>query len=275
MPLTESSIKRRVAEELAFKLSLERPIAVKFRQLFRQMSKDFRAVYSATGQPLDANEYKADILGILRPMYRRAAEGAGSTTRDNIKSVWDYEVKQAEVDNDVRKFAQSAPEERAEVITETNNKQIEAAILAAITAAALRGEDPSNELIGRDASREFLQDAIPRGDMIAMTEVQNAVEGSKFTELASLLAVGATVATGLPLSRVVEREWVAVLDDSTRSTHAAADGQRRGLQPFNVGSSRMRHPGDTSLGAEVKEIINCRCSAVTIVGDPGMDARVR
>jgi hypothetical protein len=55
---------------------------------------------------------------------------------------------------------------------------------------------------------------------------------------------------------VIDREWVAVLDNSTRDTHVQADGQRRGLQPFDVGNSRLRFPGDTSLGAEVKEIIN-------------------
>jgi hypothetical protein len=277
MALTESNIQERVATELAFKLRLERPLAVKMRQLFRQMAKDFRAVYSATGQALDASEYESDIVGILRPVYRKAAAEVGSTTRDNIKAVYhEYETKQAEVDNAIRSFVQSAPEERAAVITETNQKQINESIVAAITAAALAGETPTNESIARDASREFLEDAIPRGDMIAMTEVLNAVEGSKFIELETLVSVGAAVATGVALTQVIDREWVAVLDNSTRDTHVQADGQRRGLQPFDVGNSRLRFPGDTSLGADVKEIINCRCGAFAVVKDQAeMDARLR
>ena len=258
MALSEQNIQERVAQELALKLRLERPLAVKLRQLFRQMAKDFRAIYSATGQALDASEYEADFLGLLRPVYRKAAAQVGETTRDNIKSAWDvFETKQAEVDNAIRNFVQSAPEERAAVITETNNKQISAAIMAAITSAAVNGETPTNETIAFDASREFLEDAIPRGDMIAMTEVLNAVEGSKFTELETLIAVGATVGIGIELTRVIDREWVAVLDNSTRSTHVNADGQRRGLMPFDIGNSKLRFPGDTSLGADIKEVINC------------------
>jgi len=277
MALTESNIQERVAQELAFKLRLERPLAVKLRQLFRQMAKDFRAIYSATGQVLDASEYEADILGILRPAYRKAANEVGTTTRDNIKAVfYSYETKQAETDNAVRQFVQSAPEERAEIITETNQKQIALAITAAITALALAGETPTNESIAFAASREFLKDAIPRGDMIAMTEVLNAVEGAKFTELESLIVTDAEVVPGVALSRVIIREWVALLDNSTRDTHARADGQERGLQPFNVGNSKLKYPGDTSLGADIKEIINCRCGAFAVVDDSqAMDARLR
>lgn len=55
------------------------------------------------------------------------------------------------------------------------------------------------------------------------------------------------------------KEWLSTNDDRTRHTHRAADGQvvRIG-EPFRVGSTLLRYPGDP-LG-DPGEIINCRCS---------------
>ena len=56
------------------------------------------------------------------------------------------------------------------------------------------------------------------------------------------------------------KEWLAMLDEKTRETHAMADGQKVDIDtPFIVGNSLMMFPTDTSLGAPPEEIINCRC----------------
>lgn len=56
------------------------------------------------------------------------------------------------------------------------------------------------------------------------------------------------------------KEWLAMLDEKTRETHAVADGQKVDIDtPFIVGNSLMMFPTDTSLGAPPEEIINCRC----------------
>ena len=56
------------------------------------------------------------------------------------------------------------------------------------------------------------------------------------------------------------KEWLAMLDEKTRETHAMADGQKVDIDtPFIVGDSLMMFPTDTSLGASPQEIINCRC----------------
>jgi len=57
---------------------------------------------------------------------------------------------------------------------------------------------------------------------------------------------------------------VARHDERTRSTHAAADGQRVPVDStFTVGSSSLDHPGDRR--GPSGEVINCRC--VTIAAD--------
>lgn len=268
MALTEQDIQERVASELAFKLRLERPLAIQFRQLFRQIGKDLAAVYEATGSALDATEYQTDILGLLKPVYRKAAKEVSTVLRDNIKSFFEpIETKQdAEINNAIRSFVNDAPEERAQAITDTNQQAINTAITGAITAMALEGIEPTTADIAERAGKDFVESNLFRGDMIAETEVLNAVEGSKFTELNTVLTLGLIVG-GVSVRDRVKREWVTVLDKRTRESHVAADGQRvEGTNaPFSVGSSRLRYPGDTSLGADIKEIIRCRCGAHTML----------
>lgn len=64
---------------------------------------------------------------------------------------------------------------------------------------------------------------------------------------------------------VIGKEWLSSHDSRVRSTHAAANGQKRKLdEPFDVGGSKLMFPGDSSLGAAAKEIVHCRCTMVPI-----------
>lgn len=57
------------------------------------------------------------------------------------------------------------------------------------------------------------------------------------------------------------KEWVDIRDRRERKTHLAVGGKKIPItQPFVVGNSLMLFPKDTSLGAEMKEIANCRCT---------------
>jgi hypothetical protein len=99
--------------------------------------------------------------------------------------------------------------------------------------------------------RLYLDQIIPhRSETIARTEVVSASgAGSR----------AAAQATGLKL----EHEWISSRDDRVRETHQDADGQRKPLdEPFEVGGSLLMHPGDSSLGADGKELICCRCVEV-------------
>lgn len=63
-----------------------------------------------------------------------------------------------------------------------------------------------------------------------------------------------------------EKVWVCTIDQRTRDTHFAADGQRRALDaPFKVGAASLLFPGDPS--GPVETIANCRCTIVTLEPD--------
>ena len=57
------------------------------------------------------------------------------------------------------------------------------------------------------------------------------------------------------------KQWHTIMDGRERATHAVANGQTVPIdRPFIVGGYQMMFPRDTTHGAPVREIINCRCS---------------
>lgn len=56
------------------------------------------------------------------------------------------------------------------------------------------------------------------------------------------------------------KTWVTQKDNKVRHTHIDVDGSTIGIfEEFTVGNSKMMFPKDTSLNADDKEIVNCRC----------------
>ena len=60
------------------------------------------------------------------------------------------------------------------------------------------------------------------------------------------------------------KTWNTILDEKTRHSHVLADRQEQKLQsPYTVQGELLMMPGDTSLGASLSNIINCRCCSIT------------
>ena len=58
------------------------------------------------------------------------------------------------------------------------------------------------------------------------------------------------------------KEWGALPDKRTRTSHVAADGQVQEMdKPFQVGDALLMTPGDPTVDAP-EEIINCRCTVL-------------
>lgn len=261
------------SEDMKLKLSLEAGLIVAFGKLFRRIASDYRTVYEAVGQVIDAAVYTPEVIGILRPNYRRAGEKTGFEIRKNADLI--YPDNQQDVENGIDlsllRFAESEPEERAPIISETTNGQLNDFTFAAIAEAALNGESPTNEQIAKEASSRFANRIPGRSAVIAISETLNATEGPRLIEANGLSDASVSVkiedAESVLLSRALFREWLTRLDERVRATHKAAHGQRvRGAAaPFMVGSSLLMYPGDTSLGASMREIAGCRCFAATIL----------
>lgn len=58
-----------------------------------------------------------------------------------------------------------------------------------------------------------------------------------------------------------KKQWDDIRDNKERKTHREVGGKVIPIEDaFVVGNSLMRYPKDDSLGADAKEIINCRCT---------------
>lgn len=65
---------------------------------------------------------------------------------------------------------------------------------------------------------------------------------------------------------VIGKEWINTADSKTRLDHVFAGGQRKKLnEPFIVGGETLMYPGDNSLGASARNIIQCRCTTIPIL----------
>ena len=95
-----------------------------------------------------------------------------------------------------------------------------------------------------------------RAETIARTETLRALNAGRNEAIDQLIESP----TNDVQAQDVTRKWDATGDGLTRKTHADAEGQPRAHgEPFLIGLSLLMFPGDTSLGAEAKETINCRC----------------
>ena len=116
--------------------------------------------------------------------------------------------------------------------------------------------------------RQILGDQLPgvsrgRATTIARTEVLAA---------GNTAAQASYVASGV----VTRHRWLSTRDTRTRESHRterwpAGTTVVPLTKPFVLPSkARLMHPGDTSLGAPLAEIINCRCSVAPDVSLPGI-----
>lgn len=94
-----------------------------------------------------------------------------------------------------------------------------------------------------------------RGDVIARTESITALRAGQNEAMKQLIE------TGEVGTEDVRKIWSAALDGRTRDSHEALDGTEIGVdEAFISGGSSLMYPGDSSLGAQPGEIIQCRCS---------------
>ena len=124
------------------------------------------------------------------------------------------------------------------------------------------------------ANRKLKDKFKGREDTIALTETQFVAEKTKRVEASVLSrarngdidivsAANGTITAAPDLTK----EWVAILDELTRDSHAQADGQIvTANDPFVVQGELLMEPGDTSLGASASNTIGCRCSALYSLG---------
>jgi hypothetical protein len=94
-----------------------------------------------------------------------------------------------------------------------------------------------------------------RGETIARTETMTALHAGKEEAFRQAIDTGAVQSTQ------VQKVWFAVRDKNSRDTHAAAEGERVGLEQRFSNGLLYPHAPD----APPSECINCRCSYEIVI----------
>lgn len=289
MPTRREILSREVAE----KVRLEALVKPGIRKIFARVVDDFRVAVARTGQPQEVRRYRTSFESLLEDHYRRVQKSfSGAILLHNnvltFSALRQKQNKQAEDDSefDERVFAifllwreQRAPVQ-ADIITGTTARDMQDALDQARQALREEGKPADNRSLALTAAIILKRITKGRIDLIALTETQAAAEATKAIEASTAARV---VIPGIPLPSDVivlpervtptpsqpqqpaalKKSWLTLRDKRVRPTHREAEGQTKPInEAFNVGSSRMMYPGDTSLGAPIREIANCRCSAM-------------
>ena len=271
------SKKEILERELADKLRLEDKMKPDIRRIFRRVVDDFRVSVARSGSAPDAGRYIVSLQSILEDQYRRVQKVfKGAVHRQNYG-----ETKQAEDDENEELIAaifllwmeQHAPTQ-ADIIAGTTARDMQDAISQARDELVNSGKRVDNRSLAAVAVAILKRILRPRVDLIAVIETQTAAETAKVIEAGA--SAGVTI-PGIPMpSNVVpirpagavalKKSWLDLRDARVRATHLQAGRTYQAApipvnEAFIVGGARLMFPGDTSLGAPIREIAHCRCSA--------------
>jgi len=288
---------RQAAIDFNKKLELEAGLKSSLLTLDR---KTARALARSLGTVGVMPDFEGTLVPELEPLlgehYDKVANVFGRSTSDQIPAeLFPSEEELAIIASVLGTLIGSRAEAQARIIARTTAKDAERAVTIAMeesTRVLLEGDPPPSRqeeavIAGAILFRRLNQ----RRRGIAMLETQAVAEASKLTEAQVLVGLRPTA---VPLPQVVQslreegqieaaekaeeleteventifKTWVSMGDDRVRPAHLDADGQVRPVEePFIVDGEELMEPGDTSLGASLENVINCRCSSVIGIDD--------
>lgn len=266
----------RARRNLKLKLALEKTFSIELAAYFSQLRKDVVSFHTATGLLINADVYQGKTESLLERHYKRVIrnfinEGKYSYKKALILQGLEYKQEDEEEDNKIKgtsvlialAFVNEILNVRASQLIDTTSDNIKEVADKAPEKAREAGTKVSDEM-NRGLKKAFAS----RQAMIALTETQFMAERSKHIEAAVISRGGdvdpSSINDGVVLGDAdIKKEWAAILDDRTRHVHAMADGQVQGINDaYIVNGEKLMFPGDTSMGASLGNIINCRCSSL-------------
>lgn len=226
--------------------------------LFNRIRNDFR-VSVAAGTTLRADRYEAQFKALLEAHYRRVQKAFQGTTGLEIEN---EDIILAAL---ILWAVQTANDSTPYVIATTQDN-MDQALRNARQALADDGitQYSSRELAAVVAT--MLTRTFPvRASVIAVLETNRCAESTRLIEAYDAAGLDPTALVIGNDNQPVDmyKDWETVGDDRVRPAHRGANGQRKPVnKPFIVGGEKLMYPGDTTLGAGMANVANCRCSVI-------------
>lgn len=257
---TQTKQEKQAVKDLRIKLSLERDMIIKMRKYFTTIAERFENFYADTGIILDTTQFNEELNQIMFNQYRNTSNKFQNQLlhhEDVSKAIRDDKELLDRIQTGIQHYNIYNVQKSVTSIDKTNQKQVNKSIKTVLLVSAIAGLGLSRKEIAKRAKISFRADAFARTNTIATTETQKAAESTKHIESVNL---DKKKKDKTPMMKT----WVAILDEKTRGSHAAADGQTVIVtSPFVVQNENLMFPGDDSLGASAGNIINCRCSSIS------------
>ena len=208
---------------------------------WKQKLKDVTEVY------VHADEKAREIVGgTSKNVFMEAANYTAYDLEKGLRGAVAFNVYDAKtVERLLRKDPKMLPEWKIDQPKDYtwNEKRVR----NAVTQGIIQGE--SIEEVGERLTSELATSNAKKMDMFARTAVNGAQNAGRMDRLHEAEDMGIEV----------KKKWLATLDNRTRDTHQALDGQERPIdEPFVVDGMKIDYPGDPFAPPEL--VYNCRCT---------------
>ena len=240
--------------DLIAKTRLERQILPFIRSADRDISRRVVQSLGSNGSLPDVASMSAiQYEALLTQHFDSVGNTFGRTVRDQLPEGAESTIREdAEIAGILLALRIARSNEQAAKMGKTNERD---AIFALNIAQdeELQGTGLSRQEIALIAGVGLLRKLRGREARRAGFETQAFAEQVKSTEVEALVKGNV----------IPQKQWVTMGDDKVRPAHSAANGQTVDYNvPFTVGGEQLNKPGDTSLGATLENVIECRCSSV-------------
>jgi len=231
--------RREITEQLRLRQSFERKLSLNLITEFAKIGDIARREYlERSSIELTGNLIEGRILKILEPHYRSVIEAFGLRMLRHQKQDSQFELL-------IRDYMRVSGLGAVKKISDTTRKDLVKVML-----------DADKEALGtRYVADQIFQStrgnySRARSATISRTETHNAASYANDRVVKEM---------NIPN---LQKQWVSVTDDRTRSKHAALNGTIIPIDddfvvPTDFGTALMDRPGDSRGGAA--NVVNCRC----------------
>lgn len=263
------SVESDAIRDLRLKVSLEAKLHKEVSKLNRVLVTNTIKEYIASGNIYDANNLLIEYRLMLESHYKDVGDIFSAHIRPQLSE--DVEITDSEDEAILVALLflyRVRSEQQSQYITDTNNSNIQDSMTD--TLDSVHDPDFVGDVTRADIAflvgATLVQKLNSRLPGITSLETQAVAEAAKLTEAEVLLGNEPSIISGQTptvAGGTAIKEWVTMGDEKVRPAHEEADSLAiSSNEPYIVGGEKLMYPGDTSLGATVGNVINCRCASV-------------
>lgn len=253
-----------VAKKLRLERRLERVISSKYAELIRE----FDILYPGTGAAphietvaaSTQSSLEAHYLIVQREFEGQFAEDVGAQLPEQAINLASFAFGAW--------IAERALFNATRIIATARNRLLSSIAAARNALTQEVGNVPTNGQ-ALDAGKRIVAPVLrTQARLVGTVETQAASEATKVITAEAAGGLVPRNVAGLPSPLppsgddivVARKTWLTQEDEVVRNRHVLTNGQERGVNDlFNVGGQSLMFPGDTSNGADLANVINCRC----------------